>query len=371
MTPVSFARCASYDQAAEAVGRALDALGGPARFFRPGQRVLLKPNLLLDSTPDQAVTTHPEIARAVIRIARAAGAAVSVGDSPSGALRVRNVWEKTGFRALCESENVPLLNLEQAGSRSFACAGATVVIAAPVLDADLVVNLPKVKSHSLTVYTGAVKNLYGTLPGFQKATLHKLFPSADELSRLVAALAALIRPGLSIADGVIGMEGNGPSAGEPVHLGFVAASVDPGALDGAICRALGIPHARVPLFRHLPSRSWENPPLLGEPPAPGSLALRLPGAWKGRFIPRVLVRLLAPLFWIRPQIDPALCIRCGRCADACPLQALVFKKGEIPRLLGSRCIGCCCCHEVCPVKAIRMAESPLMRRLSRGRLTAP
>ena len=370
MTPVAFARCASYGQAHEAILRCLEPLGGPARFFKPGQRVLLKPNMLADMTPDQAVTTHPEMVRAVIRIARAAGAVPSVGDSPASALRVRSVWERTGFLALCESENVPLLNLEQAGSRSFTCGGTTVAVAAPVLDADLVVNLPKVKTHTLTVFTGAVKNLYGTLPGFQKATLHKLFPSADEMSRLVAELAAIVRPGLSIADGVIGMEGNGPSGGDPVQLGFVAASTHPAALDAALCRVLGIPLTAVPVFRHLPRSAWENAPLLGEPPAPGSLTLRLPASWKSRLIPRPLVRLLAPLFWIRPAFDPALCIRCGRCAEACPPRAITFEKGTLPVLNGSRCIGCCCCHEVCPVKAIRMMESPLMRRLSRGRLTA-
>jgi uncharacterized protein (DUF362 family)/Pyruvate/2-oxoacid:ferredoxin oxidoreductase delta subunit len=371
MTPVAFARCESYDQALDAVGRALAALGGPARFFKPGQKVLIKPNLLADAEPSQAITTHPEIARAVIRLARAEGAIPSVGDSPASALRVGAVWEKTGFRALCDSENVPLLNLEQAGSRPFTCAGATVAVAAPVLDADLVVNLPKVKTHTLTVFTGAVKNLYGTLPGFQKATLHKLFPSADDMSRLVAELADIIRPGLSIADGVIGMEGNGPSGGEPRHLGFVAASAHPAALDAALCRVLGIPAGAVPLFRHLPRELWDSVALVGEPPEPGTASLKLPGSWKSRLIPRPLVRLLAPLFWIRPVLDPALCIHCGRCAAACPPRALIYEKGNIPRLKGPLCIGCCCCHEVCPVKAIHMTESPLMRRISRGRLIAP
>lgn len=367
--PVAFTRCPSYADAPAAVRRALDLLGGPGRFFRPGLRVLLKPNLLADCEPDKAVTTHPEFARAVIRIAKAAGCSVSVGDSPAGALRVREVWEKTGFRALCESENVPLLNLEQGGSRSFSCAGATVAIAAPVLDAGLVVNLPKVKSHTLTVFTGAVKNLYGTLPGFQKATLHKHFPTAGEMSRLVAELAAIVRPGLSLADGVVGMDGHGPSGGDPVALGFTAASENPGALDSALCTVLGIPRAAVPLFRHLPAGSFENPPLLGDVPQKGTIRFRLPGSWKSRLIPRFLVRWLAPLFWIRPVLDPARCIRCGRCAEGCPPRALAFEKGSVPRLIGARCIGCCCCHEVCPVKAITMTESPLMRRISRGRLT--
>jgi uncharacterized protein (DUF362 family)/Pyruvate/2-oxoacid:ferredoxin oxidoreductase delta subunit len=370
MTAVTFAACDSYPQAQAAVRRALDLAGGPGRFFKPGLRVLIKPNFLSDATPDQAITTHPEIARAVIRLAREEGAIPCVADSPAGALRIQAVWERTGFRALCGEEQVPLLNLEQAGSRSFTFNGVSFAIAKPVLEADLVVNLPKVKTHTLTMFTGAVKNLYGTLPGFQKATLHKIFPTADEMGRFLAHLVDLVKPGLSIADAVIGMEGNGPSGGTPVKLGFVAASTDPVALDAALCRVLGVPLGVVPWFRHLPQDRAEAIDLTGDVPAPGSLKLALPSNWKSRLIPRPLIRLLAPLFWIRPEIDSNRCIRCGRCARACPASALAFEKDRLPVLDGRRCIGCCCCHESCPVKAMRMVESPFMRRISRGRLVS-
>lgn len=370
MTPVSFATCSSYADAAAAVLKALEPIGGPARFFRPGQKVLIKPNLLTDAAPDQAITTHPEIARAVIRLARAAGAIPCLADSCASALKAPVVWEKTGYRALCDQENVPLLNLEQSGSESFECGGVRFGVSKPVLEADLVVNLPKVKTHTLTILTAGVKNLYGTLPGFQKASLHKSFPKPDDMGRLLARLVEIVKPGLTLADGVVGMEGDGPSGGTPIALGFVAASVDPVSLDAALCQVLGIPLAVVPWFQYLPRERAESITLVGEPPAPGSIHIRLPGTWKTRLIPRSLIRLLAPLVWVRPAIDPARCIRCGRCAAACPAQALQFEKGAVPTLKGRLCFGCCCCHEVCPVQAIRMTESWLMRCMSRGRLTA-
>jgi uncharacterized protein (DUF362 family)/Pyruvate/2-oxoacid:ferredoxin oxidoreductase delta subunit len=370
MTPVSFSACSSYADAAAAVQRALEPIGGPARFFKPGLRVLIKPNLLTDAVPDQAITTHPEIARAVIRLARAAGSIPCVADSSASSLNAAVVWDKTGFQALCDQEHVPLLNLEQAGSDSFECGGVRFGVAKPVLEADLVVNLPKVKTHTLTMLTAGVKNLYGTLPGFQKATLHKAFPKPDDMGRLLARLVEIVQPGLTIADGVVGMEGDGPSGGDPIKLGFVAASTDPVSLDAAICRVLGIPLAVAPWFQYLSRERFESITLVGDPPAPGSLHVRLPGTWKTRLISRPFVRLLAPLLWVRPAIDPLRCIRCGRCAAACPARALAFEKGSVPRLHGRLCFGCCCCHELCPVKAIHMTESRLMRLISRGRLTA-
>ncbi len=369
--PVAFAVCRSYADSAAAVRRALDALGGPARFFKPGCRVLIKPNLLTDAEPARAVTTHPEIVRALIRLAREAGASPCVADSPAGALRVSEVWEKTGFRALCEQEHTPLLNLEKTDSVAFLCDGVRFTIAKPVLEADLVVNAPKVKTHSLTLFTGAIKNLYGTIPGFQKANLHTAFPTPQDMGRLLATIADTIRPGLSVADGVVGMDGNGPSAGHPIPLGFVAASPDPVALDAALCGCLGIPLNRVSGFRHVERARHQDIALLGEPPAPGALRVRLPNTWKYRLIiPRPLARALKRLIWIRPTLDPARCTRCGRCAAACPAKALEYPGKQIPRLIGPRCIGCCCCHELCPVNAIRMTESPLMRLVTKGNLTA-
>jgi uncharacterized protein (DUF362 family)/ferredoxin len=363
METVSFAACRRYADAAGAVDRALAGIGGWERFVTPGLRVLVKPNLLMDRPPEAAVTTHPDVLRAVIRALRARGADVAVGDSPANAVRQEKVWERTGTRSVCVAEGVPLLNFEQIGTRRIPREGEECHVAIPALDAGLIVNLPKVKTHVLTTLTAAVKNLYGTLPGYQKTRLHAECGGPKGFSRLLRDVAAALPRQLCIADGVVGMEGAGPSGGKPVELGFVAASADPVALDLALCDALRVPRHRVPYLAE-----YAGPPpveayrLTGDDPAALRLPrLRLPVTWHTRFVPDGLARLLRPLLWVRPRIGRD-CLFCGRCIKACPKDALVRDPDvRHPVLKGFLCIGCCCCHEVCPAYAIRMRCSPLMR----------
>lgn len=372
---VAFSRCLDYapDAVAAAVRAVLDALGGIARFVRPGQTVLLKPNLLSDRTPDQAITTHPEVVRALIRVVKAAGARPVVADSPAIAVKIERVWELTGFRALCAEEDAPLLNLEKAGSRPFTIGGVPVSIAAPVLNAEVVINVPKLKTHSLTVLTHAVKNVFGTIPGFQKAMLHKTFPRPRAFGAFLAAYYAHLKPALTIGDAVLGMDGEGPSAGSPVPLGFLAGSADGVALDAAVCRLLKIPPARVPYLAPLRQANvGEQDPaairLAGESPDGWSLPpFRLPRARLPVPIPDWAVRLIGPSIWIRPFFNEA-CESCGLCVKACPATALTMAPRHRPVVDGRRCIECCCCHEVCPAKAIEMRASPLLRLLSRGKI---
>ncbi len=368
MKRVIVLQCLSYDQAEMSVQRLMEQVEQDGLRFHAGQRVLLKPNLLSDSLPEQAVTTHPILIQTLLRFLKARGTCPAVADSPAGALRIEQVWERTGIRAVCEAEQVPLLNLEQAGSVVFHFEKVAFAVARPVLEADLLLNVPKVKTHVLTVLTAGVKNLYGTLPGFQKALLHRHFPTPWDIGRFLAHLAGLIRPGLTLADAVIGMEGDGPSGGHPRRLGFVAASRDVFALDMALCRLLNIPPQQVPFLPHASNPSLSELEIVGDPP-PAPMQIALPKTWRSRIIPRPVVRLLKPFLWIHPLLDPTRCIRCGRCAKGCPAQALSPQQSVPPKLIPPRCIGCCCCHELCPVKAIRMIESPLMKALSRGRLT--
>ncbi len=331
-------------------------------------RVLVKPNLLTDRPPEEAVTTHPALLGAVVRRLQALGADVAVGDSPASAVQLARVWERTGMAAACAALKVPLLNFEQRGSRGVSRQGFDFQIAADALDADLIVNLPKVKTHNLTLLTAAVKNLFGTLPGYQKALRHKQYPHPALFGRYLRALATALPPVLSIADAVVGLEGDGPSNGDPVALGFLVAADDPVNLDLALCRALHIPAASVPYLAGDVAAGREAALALAGTP-PEQLALppfRLPPASPLRFLPEWAARLAAPLLWVRPRFNDH-CIRCGRCVQACPMQALALSAppasaaGRPPRLLADRCIGCCCCHEVCPAHAIRMRQSPLMR----------
>ena len=365
-TAVSFIKCESYSGNMQPViEELLSGIGGIGKFIKPGQKILLKPNMLTTRTPDQATTTHPEIVRAVIRIVKAHGGIVSVGDSPANVTKIVDLWDATGIKKVCDEENVPLLNFENAGSVTLNIYGMQVGIAKPILEADVIINLPKVKTHVLTTYTGAVKNLYGTIPGFQKTMLHKIFPKPDRFGEFIAALYDEICPQLAIADGIVGMDGEGPSGGNPFKLNFLAASASSPALDASICRLLKIDVNAVGYLKTIGNEQTgiiarENIELLGTPITELTpTGFKVPSTLKTRLIPGWLVKLVEPFVWIRPAFDDK-CVFCGKCIKACPVNALTITKGEKPVLEPDNCIGCCCCHEICPEHAIEMKQSPLL-----------
>lgn len=367
-------KCDDYGAGVQpAVDRLLAALGGMSAFVKRGQKVLLKPNLLSNRSPDLAVTTHPDVLRAVIRQVKAAGGVPSIADSPHSVFKIERVWEDTGIAAVSREEGAPLINLEKAGSTPVSAHGLEFGIAKPVLDADVVINLPKVKTHMLTVLTCAVKNLYGTIPGNQKTMLHRKNPDVASFSRLLGEICIRVKPSLSLCDGVVGMEGPGPSAGRPVRLGYLAASSDPFALDRGMCRLLRIPERAVPYLKHDPALKTAGGARV-ELCFAGTTwpELRLPrfsrpSSILGRLIPGALARMLGRFVWMRPYIDER-CVLCGLCVKACPVSALRIEPGaRRPALDAGRCIECCCCHEVCPQKAIEMRERRIFTTRVRGR----
>ena len=375
MSTVAWTQCASYDPDTlqPALDRLLLNLGGMQAFVRSGQSVFIKPNLLSDRTPDRAVTTHPELVRAVIRLVKACGGIPKVGDSAANVLKIESVWDKTGMRAVCEAESVPLVRLEQSGSVAFEHEGQKVGIAQCVRDADVVINLPKFKTHTMTLLTNAVKNLYGTLPGYQKVDMHKRFFGIRRFGGLLAELYQQVRPALTISDAVWGMEGEGPSGGQPIPLGGLAASADGVALDWAMARHFGIPTERVAYLQILRKQGigpsdWNDIQQLGD--LPPAQTIRLPGVSPLDWIPPSLARWLTPWFWIRPSFDER-CRCCGLCIRTCPVNALAPESDGRPRLATPRaCVECCCCQEICPEKAIRMKPSPLLAFVARGRLAS-
>lgn len=374
---ISLSKCESYDSQAVALAmeRVLSPLGGMSAFVRPGLSVLIKPNLLGDRMPDQAVTTHPEVVRAAIRLVRAAGGEPMVGDSSASAVKSDRVWELTGMKAVCHEESVPLLNFEEAGSDASTFDGISYSLARPALNAGLIINIPKLKTHSLTLFTNAVKNLYGLLPGYQKTMLHQAFARREQFGRFLAHIYRKVMPGLTISDAIVGMDGEGPANGDPVKVGLLAASADGAALDLALCGLLGLDWHKVPYLVELYSQAGGVPILpeilwLGDAHETMEIPRFRPPRVAGltSMFPPAIVRLLAPFVWIRP-IFSRNCSRCGLCVQSCPTSALTLSAGSsLPRLAATHCIGCCCCHEVCPTNAIEMRGSPLLRAVTRGHM---
>jgi len=365
MKGIAVSECHSYDheEVRESVTECIELLGGARRFASRGDRVLLKPNMLMAASPERHVTTHPSVIEAVAEVFLDLGAEVSIGDSPGGSFRnIERFWRATGILDVCRRLDIEPLNFEASGSYIM---GSGYPISRPVVDSDLVVNLPKLKTHSMTIFTCAVKNMYGAVPGFRKADYHREHPRPSEFARRLLEIYLLTEPALNLVDGVVGMEGNGPSGGDPRELGIILASEDAIALDVYIPWLLGMDPFRVPV----------NEAARREGLAPDPAELEIAGyepervddfRWPSNIyytldlLPSGLARAIMKLWWSRPAINPERCRNCNVCVESCPVEAL--KAGAvIPEFDYSRCINCLCCMEVCPHAAFYQDRSLLYR----------
>ncbi len=361
---VSLVRCADYDLSnlKRAVTLALDKLGGAARLVRKGQKVLLKPNVMMPKPLGFAANTHPEFVRAVIEVFRAAGAEVWVGESSAGSQAGLTLTKKalaaSGLERVAAETGARLINFDLDGVVPARLANrfvSEVPIAQAVRQADLVVSLPKLKTHTYAVLlTGAVKNLYGCVPGQIKAEFHRRAPRPAEFYTVIRDIYGSIRPGLAIFDAVEAMEGDGPSAGRPRPLGLVIASLDPVAADAAAAEVIGVPALKV-----LTTRLCHEAGLgVGDPRRIEFAGEALESVRAADFIkPKtavvnpVLYRIILKLTETVPEIDEARCSLCRVCVQSCPMKAIAEKDKRMV-IDRSVCIRCFCCGEVCQEQAI-------------------
>ncbi len=357
----------SYDRAVveQGLDEALGLLGGVEKFVAPGDKVLVKPNMLEGLPPEKAVTTHPEVLRAVLLAVKAGGAEPFVGDSP-GTTGTLKAAEKCGLAAACRELDVPLVPFDTTVDIPYP-AGTTVqkfALARPYATADKIISLAKMKTHTFMGITGAAKNLFGFIVGIRKAQFHLRMQARPEFAAMLIDLASLIKPALSIVDGIVGMEGNGPRNGNPVSAGVILAGTDCFAVDVVMAEIMGFDPARLPLTALALERSL-TPPLAGielvgsassvrrkfvPPRSMLTLADRIPG-WAAELGRSQLTA--------RPEIDDT-CIGCGLCAAHCPPGAMIVEGGKV-RIDYAKCIRCYCCQEHCPENAVHLREGGALR----------
>ena len=375
--PVSVVKCGSYDRAEveAAILSSVDLLGGMARFVSPGDRILIKPNMLAARRPDQAVTTHPEVVRAVVRLVKGAGGEIVVGDSPAGPSTeriLRNLAEKTGISAVCEQESVPFVLFTEYDTvaNEDGRVAKTFDLTKTLQQVDGVVSLAKLKTHSFTRYTGAVKNLFGLVHGLKKAEYHMRMRSPESFSEMLVDLAEHVRPRLTIMDAVEGMDGDGPSGGRKRAVGAILASDNVHALDTVALRIVGeepqsVWTIRVAVRRGLltndPSNAVETRGIPLEEIRVDDFQMPPKERVYGGIVPDALGAFIAEGVARKPVFSKKLCIGCGKCVDICPAGVLTLQRDRTPKVAIRRdgCIRCYCCHEVCPENAVHLRRRPL------------
>ncbi len=362
----------------KAVRESVDLLGGMGRFVKPGQKVLLKPNLLISSTPGKGVSPHPMVVRAVIEMVKEAGGMPYVGDSPA-LETARRVAAKSRVAQVAEEMDTPLFEFRKTVEvrtpddfmfRRFE-------VAREVVESDVIINLPKIKTHGEMLLTLGVKNMFGCVPGTRKTAWHlKAGRDRTYFARMLVELYGVLKPHLTIMDGIVSMEGNGPSGGTPRSLDMVLTGTDCVSLDSTITHLLGVPRERLWTTRAaMESRIGVADPdrieVLGA--SPESLRVshfKLPEAGDGtERLPGFLRGLLKNAVLPRPVVDGTRCRECLNCVEVCPPKAMRNGPRGI-EIDSDQCIRCFCCQEICPEGAIEIRASMMSRILSLARGTS-
>ena len=350
----------------------LEPLGGMARYVKSGERVLIKPNLLSAKPPEAAVTTHPEVLRAVILQVQAAGGVALVGDSPgigsarrvaerSGMLRV---IEETGAQFVPFTESVPV-----AGGGTF----REFELARPYLEADRLINIPKLKTHEMMTMTCCVKNLFGAIVGTQKAAWHLKAGADKELfAEMLLEVYRLREPDLSIVDAVVAMEGNGPGSGDPCQVGLLLAGDNAVAVDTIAAEIAGIPKRLLYVENAakrlgLPGAQRDQIRCCGLTPNEALCRpFRLPHLSDVQFgLPGFLKNRLRNQLTSRPEVAEGRCELCSVCIRACPPGAIRVAGGRL-RFDYQRCIRCFCCRELCPHAALKLKDGWLLALIKKA-----
>jgi uncharacterized protein (DUF362 family)/NAD-dependent dihydropyrimidine dehydrogenase PreA subunit len=380
---VYIVRCKDYDDVEDTIGVLIDLMGGMGRFAKPGEKIVLKVNLLREARPEAAVSTHPSVVAAVGRLARETGAIPVIADSPGGGYRyTRKTLDKiyttnrmhqaanqAGITVNWDTSSRPVSYAEGVLTKHFD-------IITPVYEADAVFNLCKMKTHLFTVMTGAIKNIFGVIPGLSKTGYHAKLHDMQRFTGMLLDLAQYVSPRLTIMDAVWAMEGDGPGAGDPRYVGLLIGSEDPLALDVVATEIMGLKRTENPVIMEAERRALEPNRLedievigadLADVKVPDFKRTRVSAGNLGLDRMPWYQRLLEPLFkdafTVRPRVIWERCIACGTCIEGCPMEAIRFIN-ERAAIEDDKCIRCYCCHEICPEEAIGLHSSWLYQLIN-------
>jgi uncharacterized protein (DUF362 family)/ferredoxin len=372
---VALVECHDYGggRVLAALRRGIGLLGGMGRFVSAADSILLKPNILSGAPPHRHVTTHPEVLKAMGVLCQEAGARVRFGDSP-GFGSATAAAAKAGLASAAREIGMEQADLGVPAQVSFneALIARQLVLAREALEADGVISLSKMKTHGFTRITGAVKNVFGCVPGMRKGEFHVKMPRVEHFAAMLVDVCRYVRPRLHVMDAVVAMEGNGPGSGTPRPMKALLLSSDPVALDAVFCRLVRMPPQNVPTMKPgsesgLGTWSMAEIEVRGDDPerlaCPDFRVVRRPPADFDRSFPYYLKKWITP----RPVIDYDRCRNCGVCVEACPLEPKAVHPpandpGAMPIYDYPRCIRCYCCQEMCPHQAIAIRR-PLLSRI--------
>lgn len=370
--------CESYANTLETLQNGLSLLGGPLTFSKPDETLLLKPNLLLGDRPEHGSTTNPQFFEAAARLFQAEGITLKYGDSP-GFGSPQSAANSAGLGEVAKSLGIVLADFVKGEDvnnpdgillKMFHLAHGLNAV-------DGIINLPKFKTHGLMRMTGAVKNLFGCLPGVQKAGFHTRLKDEFKFAEMLVDLVEYLSPRLHLMDAVVGMEGNGPRNGKVRQVGAILISSNPYALDHCAARMMNLDPLLVPTLSVAQRRNLYAPEeieILGDGIEPFIMPdfdvnrSRASTTGTHGFYKDLFKNWVTP----RPVIDPELCSKCGRCVKVCPVEpkALSFNNGRraAPVHAYDLCIRCYCCQEMCPEEAITIETPPLGRIFDRIRI---
>lgn len=344
--------------------KSLEFLGGLERIIPSRSKILIKINHLSPSSlPHKAIITHPAFTREIIKLLKQRECQITVGDDVNS--YHKDSYSISGYRKVCEEMGVSLVNFKEAGFKEVKTSGEKlnkIHISPLLLESDFILNLPKLKTHSFTAFTGAVKNMFGCIPYGFRLQYHHQFSLPDDFSQMLVDIYACIPPHLTIMDGVEAMEGEGPSAGNPRKTKVILASRDGVAVDAVASRIIGFnPKDILTTYlaqkRGLGKGELDNIRVWGEKiedvTVPGFKHSAAATGLFRRKIPQRIYAFIQKQLVLLPQVISTHCTGCEECVRICPSGAAISNRKTVWINL-SKCIHCMCCHEVCRFGAIKL-----------------